>query len=156
MNKHVSSFTHQPKSNWNSTSLLYVTIVVASLTTRTTIWFLFLCETWYEGRFTEHHAKLSLTARTMTNYIKGPLRRLLREGYYLIARTNLIHFTITFTLLKHKVSICFGHHLPIRSRTIPREQYTSITARYTHQNCVRVVPPEDGQVMPETYRGFVF
>jgi hypothetical protein len=40
--------------------------------------------------------------------------------------------------------------------TITREQSTSITARYTHQNCVRVVPPEDGQVMPETCRGFEF
>jgi hypothetical protein len=30
------------------------------------------------------------------------------------------------------------------------------TAPYTHQNCVRVVPPEDGQVMPETCRGFEF
>jgi hypothetical protein len=27
-------------------------------------------------------------------------------------------------------------------------------ARYTHQNCVRVVPPEDGQVMRDTCRGF--
>jgi hypothetical protein len=25
---------------------------------------------------------------------------------------------------------------------------------YTNQNCVRVVPPEDGQVMPEACRGF--
>jgi hypothetical protein len=40
--------------------------------------------------------------------------------------------------------------------TIPRKQSTSITACYTHQNCVRVVPPEDGQVMPETCRGFEF
>jgi hypothetical protein len=30
------------------------------------------------------------------------------------------------------------------------------TARYTHQDCVRVVPPDDGQVMPETRRGFEF
>jgi hypothetical protein len=35
-----------------------------------------------------------------------------------------------------------------------REQPTSITAHNTHQNCVCVVPPEDGQVMPETCRGF--
>jgi hypothetical protein len=46
--------------------------------------------------------------------------------------------------------------MPTTSLTIPREQSTSITARYTHQNCVRVVPPEDGQVMPETCRGFEF
>jgi hypothetical protein len=26
----------------------------------------------------------------------------------------------------------------------------------THQNCVHVEPPEDGQVMPETCRGFEF
>jgi hypothetical protein len=57
-------------------------------------------------------------------------------------------------MLKLKASTCFGHHLP--SLTIPREQSTSITARYTHQNCVRVVPPEDGQVMPETCRGVEF
>jgi hypothetical protein len=42
------------------------------------------------------------------------------------------------------------------SLTIPREQSTSTTARYAHPNCVRVVPPEDGQVMPETCRGFEF
>jgi hypothetical protein len=31
---------------------------------------------------------------------------------------------------------------------------TSITAHNTHQNCVCVLPPDDGQVMPETCRGF--
>jgi hypothetical protein len=30
------------------------------------------------------------------------------------------------------------------------------TARYPHQNSVRAVPPEDGQVLPETCRGFEF
>jgi hypothetical protein len=30
------------------------------------------------------------------------------------------------------------------------------TARYTHQSCVRAVPPEDGQVVPETCQGFEF
>jgi hypothetical protein len=40
--------------------------------------------------------------------------------------------------------------------TIPREQSTSITAYCTHQNCVRVQPPEDGQVVPEKCRGFEF
>jgi hypothetical protein len=44
----------------------------------------------------------------------------------------------------------------VTSLTITSEQSASITARYTHQNCVRVVPPEDGQVMPETCRGFEF
>jgi hypothetical protein len=42
------------------------------------------------------------------------------------------------------------------SLTITREQSTSITARYTHQNCVRVVTPEDGQVMPETCEALSF
>jgi hypothetical protein len=31
-----------------------------------------------------------------------------------------------------------------------------IDLRYIHQNCVGVVPPEDGQVMPETCWGFEF
>jgi hypothetical protein len=35
-------------------------------------------------------------------------------------------------------------------------EHISITACYTHQNCVHVMPPEDGQVMPETCRGFEF
>jgi hypothetical protein len=35
---------------------------------------------------------------------------------YLITRTNSIHFTITFTLLKFKASTCFGHHLSILRR----------------------------------------
>jgi hypothetical protein len=30
------------------------------------------------------------------------------------------------------------------------------TPRYTNQNCVRVVPADDGQVMPKTCRGFEF
>jgi hypothetical protein len=30
------------------------------------------------------------------------------------------------------------------------------TARYNHQKCVRVVPVEVGQVMPEACRGFEF
>jgi hypothetical protein len=34
--------------------------------------------------------------------------------------TNLIHYTITFILLKLKASTCFGHHLPIL-----RRQYTN-------------------------------
>jgi hypothetical protein len=41
-------------------------------------------------------------------------------------------------------------------KTTHRQQPASITARYTHRNCVRVVPPEDGQVMLETCRGFEF
>jgi hypothetical protein len=36
--------------------------------------------------------------------------------YSLITRANLIHFTITFTLLKLKASTFFGHHLPILRR----------------------------------------
>jgi hypothetical protein len=44
--------------------------------------------------------------------------------------------------------------MPTASLTIPREP-SSITARYTHKG-VRVVPPEDGQAMPETCRGFEF
>jgi hypothetical protein len=54
---------------------------------------------------------------------------------------------IHFHVMKLKASTCL---------TMPCEQSTSITAHYTHQNCVRVVPPEDGQMMPETCRGFEF
>jgi hypothetical protein len=92
------------------------------------------------------------------------------------ASTNLIHYAVTFTLLKLKASTCVGHHLPLRRRHytttvlfglvccyrcrlftgISREQSTYTTARYTHQNCVRVVPPVDGEVMSETCRGFEF
>jgi hypothetical protein len=61
----------------------------------------------------------------------------------------MILFKINFTLFKLKASTCFGHHL-----TILRGHYT--TLHYTHQNCVRVVHREDGQVMPETCRGFEF
>jgi hypothetical protein len=35
--------------------------------------------------------------------------------YSLITCTNLMHFTITFTVLKLKASTCFGHHLSIAS-----------------------------------------
>jgi hypothetical protein len=35
-----------------------------------------------------------------------------------------------------------------------RDQPTSTTAHNSHQTCIRVVPPEDGQVMPETCRDF--
>jgi hypothetical protein len=80
MNKHVSSFTHKPKSIWNSTSLLYIATCVASPTTNNR--FLLFCETRYEEHFTEDHAKLSLTASAVTNGIMGPLCRLWRKGYY--------------------------------------------------------------------------
>jgi hypothetical protein len=35
-----------------------------------------------------------------------------------------------------------------------RDQPTSSTAHNSHYICVRVVPPEDEQVMPETHRDF--
>jgi hypothetical protein len=35
-----------------------------------------------------------------------------------------------------------------------RDQPTSTTAHTSHQIGVRVLPPEDGQVMPETCRDF--
>jgi hypothetical protein len=57
-------------------------------------------------------------------------------------------FTSTYILLRFKVSTCFGHYLPIF-----RRHYTT-TAHNSHQICVRVVPPEDGQVLPETSRDF--
>jgi hypothetical protein len=40
--------------------------------------------------------------------------------------------------------------------SLPRSlvQPTSTTAHNNHQTCVRVVSPEDGQVMPETCRDF--
>jgi hypothetical protein len=74
---------------------------------------------------------------------------------------------------------CFGHYLPILRRLytnaelvtcvqlymwvglriwkdsslpISWDQTTSTTELNSHHCCVRVVPPEDGQVMPETYR----
>jgi hypothetical protein len=31
---------------------------------------------------------------------------------------------------------------------------TSTSAHNSHQSCIRVVSPNDGQVMPETYRDF--
>jgi hypothetical protein len=73
------------------------------------------------------------------------------------------HFTFTSTLLVYNVWTCFGHYLPII-----RRHYTNVdlvivvcscrcvfglristTAHNSHQFCVRVVPPEDGQVMPK-------
>jgi hypothetical protein len=54
---------------------------------------------------------------------------------------------IHFQFIKLKASTCL---------TIPCEQSTSITARYTQQKCVRVVPPDDEQVKPETCRGLEF
>jgi hypothetical protein len=52
--------------------------------------------------------------------------------------------------------LAFKLQTPGTSLTIPSEQSTSMTARHTHQNCVRVAPPEDEQVMPNTCRGFEF
>jgi hypothetical protein len=39
-----------------------------------------------------------------------------------------------------------------RSLPTPQDQHTSTTAYNNHQICVRVVLPEDGQVMSETCR----
>jgi hypothetical protein len=33
-------------------------------------------------------------------------------------------------------------------------QPTTTTAHNSHQSCIRVVPPDDGQVMPETCRDY--
>jgi hypothetical protein len=46
--------------------------------------------------------------------------------------------------------------LRIREDCLPEcwHQPTSTTAHNSHQICVRVVPPEDVQVMPETFRDF--
>jgi hypothetical protein len=81
-------------------------------------------------------------------WVSLPLTEYLKKSIYdLITRTNLIHFTFTFIILKLKASTCFGHHLPIL-----RKHYTNtvlvgvaccyrcrlftgsadITARYTH------------------------
>jgi hypothetical protein len=38
----------------------------------------------------------------------------------------------------------------------PRDQSTSITARYSHQRCVRVVSPEDGQLGPKHVEALTF
>jgi hypothetical protein len=41
-----------------------------------------------------------------------------------------------------------------RSLPTSRDQPTSTTAHNIHQTCIRVVSPEDGQVMPDTFRDF--
>jgi hypothetical protein len=69
--------------------------------------------------------------------------------------TSLSHFI--------DVSACFRHY-PIFRRlytkaelativcSCTRDQPTSTTVHNSYQFCVCVVPPEDGQVMPETCR----
>jgi hypothetical protein len=49
----------------------------------------------------------------------------------------------------HSIFIYFVVHLPISWN-----QPTTTTAPNSHQFCVSVVPPDDGQVMPETCRDF--
>jgi hypothetical protein len=44
----------------------------------------------------------------------------------------------------------------LRPRCTRSGSYVAAIPVYTHQNSVRVVPPEDGQVMSEISRGFEF
>jgi hypothetical protein len=45
-------------------------------------------------------------------------------------------------------------HTHTHSLPTSRDQSASTNAHNSHQICVRVVPPEDGQVIPETCRDF--
>jgi hypothetical protein len=47
---------------------------------------------------------------------RGALGRKYFHCNYVTNTTNLIHFTFTVTLLRFKVSTCFGHYLPIIRR----------------------------------------
>jgi hypothetical protein len=62
-------------------------------------------------------AKLFTVSTAHTNSLI-PIQCLIDRAsrYNLITRTNLIHFTFTFTLLKLKASTYFGYHLPILRR----------------------------------------
>jgi hypothetical protein len=93
---------------------------------------------------------------------------------YLRSKHNQLdtHFTFTYTLIRFKVSTCFRHYLPIFRRhymnaylvtvvcgcscglvsECSRDQPTTTTVHNSHQICVRVVPPEDRRVTPETCR----
>jgi hypothetical protein len=92
---------------------------------------------------------------------------------YVITQPTWCTLHFHYTLLMFNVSTCFGHYLPILRRHYTDaelvtilcscrcglvsgyrtwDQPTSTTARNSHQLCVRVVPPEDGQVMSETCR----
>jgi hypothetical protein len=85
-----------------------------------------------------------------------PSGEMINSSFFVIRNTNLIH-TSLFTLLRFTVSACFGHYLPIL-----RRHYTNAglvtgcgkTTVFPHPetNCVCVVPPENGQVIPETCR----
>jgi hypothetical protein len=69
--------------------------------------------------------------------------------------------TLAFAILLTRLKICYQNKEHpdiicyfIISLLTSWEQSTSTTARNSHQSCVCVVPPEDGQVMPETCRDF--
>jgi hypothetical protein len=88
---------------------------------------------------------------------------------YLSNKHNQLHahFTFTYTSLIFNVSTCFGHYLPILRRHYTDAELVTIVCSCrcglvsgcgkTHPHLQlhttvtnRVVPPEDGQVMPET------
>jgi len=82
MNKHVSSFTYKPEVHLKLHIASIYTHIATRVASPNNTWFLFFCETRHEEQFSEDHAKLSLTASTVTDGIMRPLCRLLREGYY--------------------------------------------------------------------------
>jgi hypothetical protein len=80
------------------------------------------------------------------------------------------HFTYTITLFRFKVSICFGHYLSVIRRHYRNAALVTIVCSavvdvglsqdlgtlhtIVTKACIRVVSPDDGQVMPETCRDF--
>jgi hypothetical protein len=63
--------------------------------------------------------------------------------------------TLTKSLLIARTTHIYNNHTQHSpSLSSSQEQPTSTTAHNTHHNCVCVVHPEDGQVMPKTCRDF--
>jgi hypothetical protein len=67
------------------------------------------------------------------------------------------HFIKTQSLETFRASFAHPHEaLHEQSLVGAACCFSSITARYTQQKSLRTVLPEDGQVMPDTSRGFEF
>jgi hypothetical protein len=76
-----------------------------------------------------------------------------KYDFFVINTTNLIH-TFTFTFIRVQSFDMFWASLAHLQEALHRGSLVSVVCTQHSPNCVCVVPAEDGQVMPETYRGF--
>jgi hypothetical protein len=107
------------------------------------------------------HLQETLHERRFGDYcVLGIDNKLVSRGYVLCRRYiyNILLDYIRLNMSESENAVgtyCMLYIHTVRHNTYPLDiSLLSIPAYSSHQTCVRVVSPEDGQVMPETCRDF--